>query len=144
MGFKFNSDDNESISDINIIPLVDVVLVVLIIFMVTAPMIMKPSIRVHLPKSATGEHTDPSKLSISISADGKINLNGSTIDEAALRTAAQAEFTKDAEVQAVISADKDVIHGKVVSIMDIIKSVGVKKFAITIDKSAEAIPAPIK
>lgn len=132
MGMKYQ--DEEPLSDINVVPLVDIILVVLIIFMVTAPMFIKPSINVNLPKAASGEQTQPSKLNISITADGKLNLNGTFTDEAAISNKAKEELAKNPDVQAVISADKDVAHGRVVGILDIVKSVGVKKFAISIDK----------
>lgn len=132
MGMKYQ--DDEPLSDINVVPLVDIILVVLIIFMVTAPMFIKPSINVNLPKAASGEQTTPSKLNISITADGKLNLNGTFTDEATISSKAKEEAAKNAEVQAVISADKDVAHGRVVGILDIVKSAGVKKFAISIDK----------
>ncbi|MFN7728275.1 MAG: biopolymer transporter ExbD, partial [Bdellovibrio sp.] len=70
MAGKFSNDYDEAISEINVVPLVDIVLVVLIIFMVTAPMFMKPSINVTLPKAASGEASVPSQLSISITRDG--------------------------------------------------------------------------
>jgi len=129
-----NSGQEEDISEINVVPLVDIILVVLIIFMVTAPMIMKPSINVNLPSAATGEQTNPSKLSFSVSADGRISLNGEIIDEQRLKQIATEEVHKSADVQAILAADRDVPHGKVVGILDLIKSVGVKKFAISIDK----------
>jgi biopolymer transport protein ExbD len=132
MGMKYQ--DEEPLSDINVVPLVDIILVVLIIFMVTAPMFIKPSINVNLPKAASGEQTQPSKLNISITADGKLNLNGTFTDEATISNKAKEELAKNPDVQAVISADKDVAHGRVVGILDIVKSVGVKKFAISIDK----------
>ncbi len=130
----FETHDSEEIASINVIPLVDIILVVLIIFMVTAPMFMKPSINVNLPKAASGEETAPSKLSISLLADGRINLNGTFVDEATVRMKAQEEFERNPEVQAIISADSAALHGKVVGLLDIVKSVGVKKFAISIDK----------
>jgi biopolymer transport protein ExbD len=117
MAAKIGGEDDEPIADINIVPFVDIILVVLIIFMVTTPLIMKPSININLPKAGTGDETTPSELSISINAGGEILLNG-----------------KPADVQAIISADKDVPHGRVVGIIDSVKSGGVKKFAITIDK----------
>src|SRR5690606_33825170 len=107
MASKYN-DDNEAIADINVVPLVDIILVVLIIFMVTAPMFMKPTINVNLPKAASGEQTAPSKLNIALTADGRINLNGSFVDEEAVRIKATEEVAKNVEVQAIISADKDV------------------------------------
>lgn len=126
--------DNEAIADINVVPLVDIILVVLIIFMVTAPMFIKPTINVNLPKAASGDQTAPSKLNIALTADGRVNLNGSFVDEASVRQKALDEVAKNPEVQAIISADKDVPHGKVVGLLDVVKGAGVKKFAISIDK----------
>lgn len=134
MAFE-SSRDGEEIASINVIPLVDIILVVLIIFMVTAPMFIKPTINVNLPKAASGDQTAPSKLNIALTADGRINLNGQFVSEDAVRTKATEEVGKNAETQAIISADKDVPHGKVVSLLDIVKTAGVKKFAISIEKS---------
>ncbi len=122
-------------SEINVVPLVDIILVVLIIFMVTAPMIMKPSINVNLPKAASGDASVPTKLDISITSDGKVSLGGSSVDDEAIKAVASEEFQKNPDVQAIISADKDVPHGRVVAVLDIIKSTGVKKFAISIQKN---------
>jgi biopolymer transport protein ExbD len=133
MASKFGSED-EVIADINVVPLVDIILVVLIIFMVTAPMFIKPTINVNLPKAASGDQTTPSQLNIGLTADGRINLNGEFVDETTVQAKAAEELAKNPEVQAIISADKDTAHGKVVSILDIVKGVGVKKFAISIEK----------
>lgn len=133
MAFKADQGD-EIMSEINVVPLVDVILVVLIIFMVTAPMIMKPSINVNLPKAASGEATTPSKLNITISNDGKLNLDGEIVEDAQVQAKALEEVGKNPDIQAIIAADKDVPHGRVVSVLDIVKGAGVKKFAISIDK----------
>ena len=133
MAFKPDAGD-DVIAEINIVPMVDVILVVLIIFMVTAPMIMKPSININLPKAATGEATVPSKLNITLTSDGKINLDGKLVDDTEVQKMALEEVKKNPEIQAIISADKDVPHGRVVSVLDIVKGAGVKKFAISIDK----------
>ncbi len=127
-------DDDEPISAINIVPFVDIILVVLIIFMVTTPLIMKPSININLPKAGAGDETTPSELSISISKDGSLALNGKPSDETSVNAYAKELATKRPDVQAIISADKDVPHGRVVGVIDAVKSGGVKKFAITIDK----------
>lgn len=134
MAMKYGGDDNDVMADMNVVPLVDIILVVLIIFMVTAPMFMKPTINVNLPKAASGDQTAPSKLNIALTADGRINLNGTFVDEAAVKAKALEELAKNTEVQAIISADKDVPHGKVIALLDIVKGAGVKKFAISIDK----------
>ena len=134
MASKITGDNDDPISEINIVPFVDIILVVLIIFMVTTPLIMNPSIAVNLPKSGTGDDTAPSELSIAIRADGGLALNGKPADEASINSYAQELAGKRPDVQAIISADKDVPHGRVVGIIDAVKSGGVKKFAITIDK----------
>ena len=134
MASKISGENDEPIADINIVPFVDIILVVLIIFMVTTPLIMKPSINVNLPKAGTGDETTPSELSISITADGSLQLNGKPADEASINTYAKDLAVKKPDVQAIISADKETPHGKVVAIIDAVKSGGVKKFAITIDK----------
>lgn len=135
MAMKSNVDLDDSISDINVVPLVDIILVVLIIFMVTAPMIMKPSINVNLPKAASGDKSTPSQLSIAIGTGGVLNLNGVKADEAAIQAKAKLEVSSNPDIQAIIAADKEVPHGTVVHIIDLIKTAGVKKFAISIDKA---------
>ncbi len=131
---KKQADIDEPISEINVVPLVDIILVVLIIFMVTAPMIMKPSINVNLPKAASGDKTTATQLNITIAESGALSLNGTRSDEGAIQLKAQEELQKNPDVQAIIAADKDVPHGTVVKVLDLIKSAGVKKFAISIDK----------
>src|SRR5580698_686422 len=118
MAGKASGGNEEPISDINIVPFVDIILVVLIIFMVTAPVLLKPSINVNLPKSGSGDNTSPSELSITITAKGDVSLNGKSTDEAALSTYSKELVGKNPEVQAIISADKDVTHGRVVTIID--------------------------
>lgn len=133
MAFKSDSQD-DVLAEINVVPLVDVILVVLIIFMVTAPMIMKPSISVNLPKSGTGDATAPSKLTISIAQDGQLTLDGKLTTDEQIKLRALEVYQKNPEIQAIISADKNVSHGRVVSVLDIVKASGVRKFAISIDK----------
>jgi biopolymer transport protein ExbD len=127
------SHDNESIADINVVPLVDIILVVLIIFMVTAPMIMKPSIKVNLPQAASGEQTVQTQLNVTIAANGTLSLNGKPADTTLISNEAKNALAQNPDIQAVISADKDVPHGAVVQVLDLIKSAGIKKFAISID-----------
>lgn len=134
MASKIGGDEDEPISDINIVPFVDIILVVLIIFMVTTPFIMKPSININLPKAGSGGETTPSELSVGIAAGGVITLNGKPSTEQAIQEYSKEVAAKNPETQAIISADRTVPHGNVVSVIDAIKLGGVKKFAITIDK----------
>lgn len=129
-----NGGREDAIADINVTPFVDIILVVLIIFMVTTPIIMKPSINVNLPKAASGDETSKAPLNITIDAKGELFLNGKPTNEESLTTYAKELVTSKPESQAIIAADKDVPHGKVIAVIDAIKSGGIHKFAISIDK----------
>jgi biopolymer transport protein ExbD len=133
MAGQYNQGD-ETIADINVVPLVDIILVVLIIFMVTAPMIMKPSIKVNLPQAASGEQTNQTQLNVTIAANGNLSLNGKASDANQITEEAKKALSENPDIQAIIAADRDVPHGTVVQILDLIKTVGIKKFAISIDK----------
>lgn len=135
MAMKRGGDSDDAIADINVVPLVDIILVVLIIFMVTAPMIMKPSLNVNLPKAASGEKSTQTLLNFTISVNGSVSLNGSAVDEGTIQSKAKEAATQNPDIQAVIAADKDVPHGTVVHILDLIKLSGVKRFAISIDQA---------
>lgn len=134
MAAKISGDNDEPISDINIVPFVDIILVVLIIFMITTPFIVKPSINVNLPKAASGEESVPSQMNLTLTAKGDLLLNGQPATKEQVAEFAQKAIAEKPETQAIIAADKDVPHGDVVSIIDTIKGAGVTKFAITIDK----------
>ena len=121
------------ITGINITPLVDVVLVLLIIFMVTATFIVTPSIKVDLPKAASGDSTPVSSLALVLSKTGEIYLNGQPTDEDGLRNFIRAELKEKKNLQAIISADKAVAHGTVIHIIDVVKTEGVTKFAINVE-----------
>lgn len=135
--------DDDVMSDINITPFVDIILVVLIIFMVTATTIAKQSIKLTLPEAATGEATEATSLGLTLLADGQLLLDGSPTDADGIRAAIRAAKAKPgADVVCLVSADKTVDHGRVVWILDLVRSEGVGKFAINIDKAATIPPDP--
>jgi len=124
-----NQNDDEMITAINVTPLVDIVLVLLIVLMVTSSYLVNKAINVELPKAATGETTTPT-MSISIDAEGKHYLDGSAIELPELQTRVRAAYQKDAEVKAIISADGRVKHAEVVTVIDLLRREKVTKFAI--------------
>ena len=127
-----NDGGDEIISDINVTPFVDVSLVLLIIFMVTATYIIAQSIPVDLPEAATGESV-VTTLAITITENGDMYLDGVKTDKATLtRTVGQAH-SQNEDLRVVIAADKKVTHGAVVSVIDLVRKLGVSKFAINID-----------
>ena len=131
-GSKLGGDD-EPMTEINILPLVDIILVVLIIFMVTTSYIVAPSIKVNLPDAATGDATAPSSLGISVQANGTLSLDGEPISEPDLRAAVRAAKAKSADVVCLIAGDRDARHGDVTHVIDLVKQEGVAKFAINIE-----------
>lgn len=126
-------EDND-ISDINITPFVDVVLVLLVIFMITAPAIMKDVINLKLPKTETSDGKIVQTLGVAINRDGNILLNGQITDEAGLTAATKESLAINPQTQAVITADVEVVYGRVVKVIDLMKSVGLEKFAVQIEK----------
>lgn len=128
------------ITDINVTPLVDIMLVLLIIFMLTANLIAKQAIEVDLPKASTGASPTPTTLAVTLTRDGGLFLDGKPITAEALRAAVAAAVKKDPKTQAMIAGDKDVSHGRVVWVMDTVKALGVASFAIQIDPSALQAP----
>ncbi len=143
MAANLGSSSDDAITDINITPFVDIILVVLIIFMVTATYIVAPSIKVNLPEASTGDSTENSSLGLTLSAEGSLYLNGEETSEAALRTFIQKETARVDEVTALIAADSEVDHGRVVWLIDLVKQEGIAKFAINIDPAqVEAYSTP--
>lgn len=135
-------DDEGLISNINVTPLVDVTLVVLIIFLVTAPMIVRKGMAMDLPKTASGE-TIQSVFSVELTREGKTLVDGNVLaDDAALRALAQKAKTENAEVRATIRADQQVPHGQVMHVLDELNQAGISKIAFAVAPKTDVAPAP--
>ena len=143
MGSRLGGASDDVIADINITPFVDIILVVLIIFMVTATTIVNSSIKVNLPEAASGEATESTSLGLTLTGDGKLLLDGLATDAEGVKRAIRTAKDEGGEVVCLISADKTVQHGRVVWLMDLVKSQGVAKFAINIDKADVVPPDPV-
>ena len=128
-------NDDDGINGINVTPLVDVTLVLLIVFMVTATYIVKETIEVELPRAAHGGETLQKTFALSIAKDGKVYLNGVEQDDAGLLRAVAEARAKGEDVQAIVGADKAATHGAVTHVLDVLKGAGVTKFAIQIEKT---------
>jgi biopolymer transport protein TolR len=141
-GSGYEDDDGGSgtISDINVTPLVDITLVLLIVFLITVPSIVNnPSIKVELPKAATGDDTLKSTLALTLTRDATtgyaLYANGEKTDEMKVRAQIPALLAKNKDLQAIIAADKGIAYGDVVHVVDLVKSLGVHKFALNTDAS---------
>jgi biopolymer transport protein ExbD len=134
MAGQLGGQDDEPISAINVVPLVDIILVVLIIFMVTAPLVLKPTIPVNLPKAASGEEAPPSPLNIAIGKDGAISVNGQVASLPEVTAAVTKLVAEKPETAAILQADKTVTLEKLTEVIDVVKAAGVKKVAFSIEK----------
>ncbi len=125
--------DDEGINGINVTPLVDICLVLLIIFMVTATYIVKETIEVELPRAAHGGETVQKTFALLVTKEGKTYLNGAEVDDRALVAAVQDAKARGEDVQAIVGADRAAAHGAVTHLMDVLKGAGVTRFAIQIE-----------
>ena len=132
---KLYPDDSEIISNINVTPLVDIMLVLLIIFMLVSTFVSFAEIDVELPEASTGEDAHVETLSIAIDRSGAYYLSGEKMVsyESMLKHIGRAQTTQP-ELQVVISADKQVYHGEVVRVIDSLRKMQIYKFAINVEK----------
>jgi biopolymer transport protein ExbD len=133
-GASFGGQDDEPIAAINVVPLVDIILVVLIIFMVTAPLVLKPTIDINLPKASSGETSAPTPLNIAVSQDGTLSLNGEKTDLQSITAFVAKIVAEKPDTAAILQADRAVTLDKLTEIIDVVKSAGVKRVAFSIDK----------
>lgn len=127
-----SQSEDDMITGINVTPLVDVVLVLLIILMVTASYIVSKAIPMELPNAATGEASD-APLAISIDKDARLYLDGDAISEPDLERAASKASEKNPNARAMIAADGAAQHRNVVRVIDLLRRSGVGKFAINVN-----------
>ena len=123
------SDDDGMVTGINVTPMVDITLVLLIIFMVTAKLIVSQSLPLDLPKAANGQDVQMI-FGVELHANGDTFVNGNRVvgDDAVLPLAKE-QLTRNPELRAVIRADTTVQHGRVIRVLDLLKQGGVSKIA---------------
>lgn len=134
MAGTFGGGDEDSISGINVTPLVDVVLVLLVIFLMTAPVLYQSAIKVQLPRARTGEEAaQKSPLNFTIDASGKVYWNSEELSWEKLGDRLKAMGPQVSEETAMISADEATPHGVVVKLMDALRSSGLVRFALNVE-----------
>jgi len=131
-------DNDEGINDINITPFVDVVLVLLVIFMVTAPVMLKESLKVNLPKTLTSDITSKAdSIGIAITKEGQVLFNGKLMGPDSLQNELRTISQKAPETNFLISADTETRHGDVVRMIDMLKKNNLNRFALQVEKIKE-------
>lgn len=135
MGGGTGGGDDELITAINVTPLVDIVLVLLIILMVTATAIVSKTIPMELPEAAGPTDSVPTTMAVSIDSEGTLFLDAEEIDEDGLRRRIRAAREADEDLRAVIAADGRINHARVVQVIDLLRQERVTKFAINVRPS---------
>ncbi len=135
MAFKPQSEDESAMSEINVTPLVDVMLVLVIILLVTAPLLTQ-SVHVTLPKTVeTTADIDDQPLQLGIDAQGVITINKNPIaDLAALELALKAELAKNPEIGVHLYADQTVVYAKIAEMMAVVQHAGIAKLAFVTEE----------
>ena len=138
-----SAQDDDAITGINVTPLVDITLVLLIIFMVTAKIIVSQAIPLDLPKASQGTSDVQVIFSIILAADGRAMVDSKPIatDEAILALAEDAH-RKNPDVRAVIKADAAVPHGRVIHVLDLLKQGHVSRIAFGVTPVPPTTPPP--
>lgn len=130
MGWKLKSSHEKVLSEINITPLTDVMLVLLVIFMVTTPLIMVESFKIKLPKAVTADSESGKGAVVTVSESGMVNLNGRNISPDRLYDELKTEFAKGGEKTVVVKADGATQHKFIVRVLDTAKLAGAAKLSI--------------
>ncbi len=140
-GANLGGDEDEGITGINVVPLVDIMMVLLVIFMVTTEFVQNelrnrvpPNVPVELPKASTAEDTNPSLLSLVVNVQGELFLNGkeATLDD--VKDYVLKLQNQGKKLEALVAADKRLTYGDVVGVIDALRRLGVPDVAINTKK----------
>lgn len=135
MAFSGSSEDQD-ITGINVTPLVDITLVLLIVFMVTAKLVMAQAMPLDLPKAASAGAAS-TVLTVSIDPAGEVRVNGSVIDaQHSVRGLCRAELQRTPDLRGVIAASSGVPHGRVMEVLDELREAGLTKVAFAAEKTS--------
>jgi biopolymer transport protein TolR len=131
----------EPVAEINVTPLVDVMLVLLIVFMITAPMLAS-GMRVDLPQAKTAQPLDPKEpIIITVTRDGKAFVGGDEVAPAELAQAVRAKLGNDRDRMIHVRGDRDVMYGEIVGVMDRLAAGGFSRIALVANARSEAAPS---
>ncbi|MFH1618810.1 MAG: biopolymer transporter ExbD [bacterium] len=126
------------ITGINITPLVDVCLVLVIIFMVAAPLLMQPSLSVELPKAFTEEGKGKDNITITITRDGRWALNEKEMNPAALEQNLSEKVAESRDRYVIVRADRETPHLYTLKALHMAKRAGARDFAIATEQKQRA------
>ena len=128
------SSDRNLVTGINVTPLVDITLVLLIIFMVTATFISEQALQVNLPKVVKEEKAPHPAMVVTMGAKGELKFNQLDTNPEALQKQMAAEVSSDPNVKIIIKADRSVPYERLAAVLDAVKLGGVVKVALAMDR----------
>jgi len=128
------SGEEEEIKSINITPMVDVMLVLLVIFMVTANFLKKESININLPKVAAADPNVSESVQVAMTKDGKLLLDGKETDSAKMKSTLERQSKIRPNMRVTLSADENLAYGQIARIMGVIRNAGVTRIALSVKK----------
>lgn len=135
MGWKSNSNhDGRIMSEINITPLTDVMMVLLVIFMVTTPLLMTDSFKVKLPKAVAAAPDTSTGVIVAVSADGSVSLNGRSMPFDALAERLKDALDKSSDKTVIVKADGSARHSMVVNVLDAARQAGAGRLSIATER----------
>ena len=124
--------EDSAITGINVTPLVDIILVVLIIFMATAPLIHNRAMKVDLPKAAQHERAATEALQVVYNAQREISLSGKRVTEEQLGAELKAMVSRSADLRVALRADRNLPYGDIVQLLDVVRGAGVHKIGLEV------------
>lgn len=127
-------DDTDGITDINITPLVDVFLVLLIIVMISSSLLEHREIPVSVPKAANAGEEAPKASGLTMDAEGRVYLDGEPSDSASVNAHLRAKVMQDSSHQVLIAADKGLVYEEVIRLLDWVRGAGVHKYALKVER----------
>ena len=126
------ASEDSAITGINVTPLVDIILVVLIIFMATAPLIHNRAMKVDLPKAAQHERAATEALQVVYNAQREISLSGKRMTEEQLGVELRALVARSADLRVALRADRNLPYGEIVQLLDVVRGAGVHKIGLEV------------
>jgi biopolymer transport protein ExbD len=130
-----HKSDGDGIYDINIVPFVDIVLVLLVITMLMAPSLYQSSVRIELPESFQATSSEKITFRISLNKEGEIYMDARKITAGEIPALYEKARGIDPEVDAVVNADKSVSHGQVMEVVDSLRQAGMRNIALGVQGS---------
>ena len=121
--------EDRPIAGVNIIPVIDLCLVLLVILLVTAPILEQPSLPVKLPEASTIESKDKN-ISVTCAKDGRVAINTEIIDRSQLQGRLKDMLKEAPETLVIIRVDKEATYSRLTDLLSVVKSVGAKRLAI--------------